>query len=297
MSHILIAGLVNIETTLKIKEFPVKYFPIDYPFFGIKTSVSGVALNIPKALSALGDKVKVISLIGTDREATWVRDTFTENGWDTVYLLSDLTETPRSVILYDETGKRQIHCDLKDYQEKSYTEEFFDEPLNNCRIAIVCNSNFCRPLLRAAKKKGVLIATDTHVLSDVNDEYNKEFLQNADILFLSDERLPCAPNDFITKLKETYNVKIIVIGLGEKGSMLYDREDDSIRIIDAVYTRPVKNTIGAGDALLSSFIHYYSKGHSSFDALKRATIFASHKIGETGAASGFLTEAELEEYY
>ncbi len=34
MSKILVSGLVNTETTVKIKEFPIPYFPIDYPFFG-----------------------------------------------------------------------------------------------------------------------------------------------------------------------------------------------------------------------------------------------------------------------
>jgi ribokinase len=33
MSKILVSGLVNTETTVKIKEFPIPYFPIDYPFF------------------------------------------------------------------------------------------------------------------------------------------------------------------------------------------------------------------------------------------------------------------------
>lgn len=33
MNNILVAGLINIETTLKIDEFPVKYSPVDYNFY------------------------------------------------------------------------------------------------------------------------------------------------------------------------------------------------------------------------------------------------------------------------
>ena len=55
MKKILVSGLINTETTVKIKEFPIEYFPIDYPFFGVNTRVSGVAYNIAKALSTLGD--------------------------------------------------------------------------------------------------------------------------------------------------------------------------------------------------------------------------------------------------
>jgi ribokinase len=47
--------------------------------------------------------------------------------------------------------------------------------------------NFCRPLLERAKKYKKDIATDIHVISDIKDEYNKDFMQAANILFMSDE--------------------------------------------------------------------------------------------------------------
>lgn len=50
MKKILVSGLINTETTVKIKSFPIEYFPIDYPFFGVNTRVSGVAYNLVKAL-------------------------------------------------------------------------------------------------------------------------------------------------------------------------------------------------------------------------------------------------------
>jgi len=62
----------------------------------------------------------------------------------------------------------------------------------------------------------------------------------------------------------------------------------------AVDARPIVNTIGAGDALFSAFIHCYAKGENPHQALKKAIAFASWKIGEKGAADGFLTEAALE---
>ena len=35
MSKILVAGLVNVEVTCKVDEFPIRYEPIDYNFFGL----------------------------------------------------------------------------------------------------------------------------------------------------------------------------------------------------------------------------------------------------------------------
>ena len=50
----------------------------------------------------------------------------------------------------------------------------------------------------------------------------------------------------------------------------------------------------AGDALFSCFLHYYAKGEEPTNALHKAITFASYKIGDNGAANGFLSEKGLE---
>jgi sugar/nucleoside kinase (ribokinase family) len=64
-------------------------------------------------------------------------------------------------------------------------------------------------------------------------------------------------------------------------------------IYKAVKTREIVNTIGAGDALFSSFVHFYSKTQNPYEALRKAIVFASYKIGEKCASEGFLGEEEL----
>ena len=63
MARFLIAGLVNVETTLQVRQFPIEYYPIDYPFFGGNTAVSGVAFNIASALHTLGRLVFAFSMM------------------------------------------------------------------------------------------------------------------------------------------------------------------------------------------------------------------------------------------
>jgi ribokinase len=297
MKNVLISGLLNIETTLRIKEFPIPYFPIDYPFFGINSSVSGVAVNIAKAESALGDEVSVLSMLGNDEEGNRIIEDLQREGIRTDYIKRELEKSPASIVLFDQEGKRQIYCDLKDVQDKSYRTKEAKEALERCDIAVICNTNFNRELLKEAKRMGKLIATDVHVLGDINDDYNRDFMEAADILFLSDENIKGSHQDFLKKLKDTYDVKIIVLGRGGKGSMIYIREEDTIYEMEAVTVRKVVNTVGAGDALFSAFIHYYIKGIHPIESLKRAQIFAAYKIGFNGAATGFLGEKELEEIF
>ena len=295
--NILISGLFNIETTVQIKSFPIAYFPIDYPYFGVNSSVSGVAVNVAKAEKMLGNEVNVLSIVGKDFEGDTIINNMKLEGFETNYIKRDMEKSPATVILFDEEGKRQIYCDLKDIQEKDYKMSDAEAALDMCDIAVICNINFNRDLLKAAKNKGKIIATDVHVLGDIKDEYNKDFMEAADILFLSDENIEGEHKQFITKIKDTYNVKIIVLGRGKQGAMLYIREEDAIYEMKAVTLGKVVNTAGAGDALFSAFINYYVKGFSPLEALKRAETFASYKIGFNGASTGFIEEETLEEIY
>lgn len=294
---ILVSGLINIETTLKIKEFPINYYPIDYPFFGIQSQVAGVAYNLAKSFQTLGDEVELVSYVGNDDEGKRILNRLKEDQIDNKYIMQELKETPASIILYDVNGKRQIYCDLKDIQDRKMTYPRMDDQIEACDMIIACNSNFNRLLIKRAKELHKTIATDVHVLSDIEDDYNREFMQYADILFFSDELLPCSPSSFIDMLKGKYSCKIYVVGMGAKGAMLYDSIEDKKYFQEAVKLGPVVNTVGAGDALFSSFLHYYGKGFSPIESLKRAQIFAAIKIGYNGASIGFCNEAELEKVY
>lgn len=293
MKKILISGLVNTETTVRVRQFPVEYYPVDYPFFGVNTAVSGVAYNIALALTTLGDRVKLLSMTGQDFQAEYIKNELESKGIATEHIKQCLKETPSSVVLYDETGKRQIYCDLKDIQESAC--EFSDEQLKDADLVVACNINFNRELLRKAKQMGKTIATDVHVLGNVFDDYNRDFMEAADILFLSDEAVGENYQSFLMELARVYCPRVIVMGRGGKGAAMYLRDEDRIIELPAVQVGAVVNTVGAGDALFSAFLHYFAKGLEPLECLKRAQVFASAKIGTSGASRGFVTEQRIEE--
>lgn len=289
---VFVSGLLNIETTIKVRKFPIEYYPIDYPFFGIHSSVSGVGYNLAKAFLRLGDEVNLLSYIGKDTEGGIVSKRLQEDGISLANIISELDSTPVSCVLFDEEGKRQIYCDLKDIQEQSARYEKIKD-IEDSELFVICNTNFNRELIKNMKDRGKLIATDVHVIGNVYDEYNSEFMKYSDILFFSDENLPCAPAAFIHNVRQVYGKKIIVIGMGKKGALLCDEQDEIFQF-DAVVCEKVCNTVGAGDALFSSFLHFYMKGYSAYNSLVRAEIFAAIKIGFNGAAEGFSDEETIE---
>ena len=292
--NVLVSGLVNIETPVSVRGFPINYYPIDYPFFGIGMNVGGVGYNAAKALKTLGDDVTFVSFIGNDITGNIIEETLHNDGIETKYLQRTLDCSAQSVALVEPSGCRQIYCDLKDIQNRRLDCSSVRAEIENADTVVCCNINFNRTLLHEAKRLGKRIATDVHVLSDINDEYNREFLECADIVFLSDEGLPCSPHDFLTALKNQYGMSIIVLGQGSSGATLYERSSDNITHYDCVPCSHVVNTVGAGDALFSAFVHFYSKGLPAADSLLRAQTFASEKIKHNGASIGFLTEEEVE---
>jgi sugar/nucleoside kinase (ribokinase family) len=125
MAKILVSGLINIETTVRVDEFPVTYVPSRYPFFGVNSTVSGVGYNITKALTTLGHEVRFLSLVGDDMHGQWVQQSIRDLGVDTHYVLPTMQGTSQSVILYTPNGQRMIHVDLKDAQDQTYPIKTF----------------------------------------------------------------------------------------------------------------------------------------------------------------------------
>lgn len=295
MAKIIVAGLINIETTVKIDGFPIDYTPVRYPFFGVRSTVSGVGLNISKALTILGHEVDFLSIIGKDYAGDVVRAELKNIGVSDKHVLSLLNETAQSAIFYDDSGKRMISTDLKNIQETNYPLAHLD--LENADLAVLCNINYSRPMLQRAKDAGIPIATDVHTISSLDDDYNRDYMTAADILFMSDEALPTSPENWVRQIWEHYGTPIIGIGLGAKGALLAVKDSESIDIIPAKALRPIVNTIGSGDALFSAFVHSYLESKDPHLAMQKAVLFAGYKIGDRGAAEGFMTAKQLEKAY
>lgn len=292
MKRILVSGLLNIETTAAVNSFPIEYQPIDYSFFGVNSAPSGVGLNIASALTTLGDNVSLLSICGNDISGDIIRESLKQRSISSENILPVLEQTPQSVVLYNKSGKRQIICDLKNVQDLEYDINIFKAAAKKCDCLCLCNINFSRSMLSEAKSMGKQVITDVHVISDLDDEYNRDFMQYSDILFMSSENLNNI-KEFVINIERKFGNSIIVVGMGSLGSLLYTKHDNTFREIPAFKTRKPVNTIGAGDALLSGFTHFYIGGYSPYDSLRLASVFASYKIGDKSASSGFLSESEL----
>jgi ribokinase len=293
MAHILVSGLINIETSLYVDSFPITYNPARYPFFGINSRISGAGYNIAKALTTLENQVTFLSIVGQDFVAQQIRVALAADRLSDQFVLGLLDNTVQSVIIYDRNGRQQIHLDLKNVQQQLYPEAVFEAMMPDCELFALCNVHFSRPFLAKAQKTGKLIATDVHVVHRLDDEYNHDFMQAANILFMSDELLHTSPESWANNVLGRYSPDILVIGMGAKGALLCVKKDNFMERFPSVQIRPIINTAGAGDALFAAFIHVYMESRDPYQAMKQAIVFASYKIGSVSSADGFLNRQAL----
>ena len=295
MGKIFVSGLLNIEHSLKVDSFPIEYSPIEYPFFGVNSTISGVGYNIYKALTTLGSEVDLYSIIGDDNNGSLIKTALIKEGVNVKHIKTlDDEQTPESVIIYDKDGNRKIYCDLKNIQNTSLDPD--DINYDEYSFAIITNINFNRALLPEFKKHGIKIVVDVHVLTDIDDPYNLEFMEYADFLFLPNEGYKGREYTFLQDIHDKYRNKLIIMGCGDQGAIGYYGEDRYSFYQKAVAPLGVSNTVGAGDALLSAFVHFWSKGYGDEASLKAAVTFAGLKISQSGGSNGFVDEETLKKY-
>jgi len=243
--------------------------------------------------------VRLLSLVGQDDAGILTHQILNHLGLPSHFVPRALPQTCHSTILYDPEGRRMIFTDLKEIQQQDYPPPLFEEAIVGCELAVLCNINYSRRFLPRVKNAGIPLASDVHAIASLDDDYNRDFMAAADILFMSHERLPAAPEQFARQVMARYQSRILVIGLGAEGALLAVREEKRVKLeqMPAQTLRPVINTVGAGDALFSAFLHSYSQDSDPRLALQKAILFAGYKIGSSGAATGFLQAPALETFY
>ncbi|MBQ2937048.1 MAG: carbohydrate kinase family protein [Lachnospiraceae bacterium] len=297
MSRFMVAGFIQIETIVKVDELPVPYFQFCSVPDMIDTNVGGCGYNESMALTWLGNEVDFMSMVGKGLNTNKVYEQLVSSGVTLKmdYVLPRLESMPSSVILYH-NGKKQTFEDVKDIRTVPYDYELFERQIQDKDMVLISSCNFCRPVIELAEKYHKPLAVNVRSMRKEKVVQKGDFLKAADILYISDDELDGDPYDCIRMCRKEFDPEIVIIGIGSKGVILYTKKDNSILEYKPVKTNEIVNTIGAGNALFSAFLHYYVKTGDAHDAIKNALLFASYKIGFLGTSNGFMTEEQIEQW-
>ncbi|MEV4756871.1 carbohydrate kinase family protein [Micromonospora sp. NPDC049559] len=290
-SKIVVAGVASLAVHLAVEEFPVRYTPVSTPAW-METGPGGAGAQIAGILRALGDDVDLCTVVGPDPAGSLVRAQLRAAGLDGPGVV-DGPASSQTVVLVAPDGRRMVYPHLATVNAVRYPEELFAQAVTGADLAILTNTDFVRRLLPSAVLRGVPIAVDVNVIADVNEEYYRPWLDVADVIFCSDERLPCPPPEWIARVLTRYpGAAIAAVGCGSRGSLLGLRDGRLVRA-GAVAPLGVRNTSSAGDSLFAAFLHGWLATGNPVEALADAVVLAGWRIGHRQPTSVLLSEAEL----
>lgn len=298
MGKFLVAGIVQIETIVKVATLPLPYKKVNSAPKTIFTAVGGDAYNSSIALKWLGDTVDFMSLVGEQQNLDVIANASKDISISTDHVLRRLEDTPTAVVLYAADGTQQIYEDIKNIRDVSYDIDLYEKAVKESDVVVLANANFCRPLLKLAKENHKPVAVNIRSLNAKNKPYNADFLSAADIIYISDDDIEKGmdPYEYVKAITKEFDPEILVLGCGAKGAILYQKKDNSYVNYKTVKTTEIVNRLGAGNALFSCFLHYYFKTGDAREAIKNAQLFASYKIGYVGTSNGFMTEEQIEQW-
>src|ERR1700690_742180 len=278
-SKIVVAGVTSLYMAVGVEGFPLQYSPTASPAW-MRSGVTGAAGHIAQALTALGDDVQLCTVIGDDMAGNVIQAHLRDRGLLGEGVIGSAASS-LGVVLVAQDGSRMGYPYLAAVNAVEYPVEVFYRCAREADLAVMTNARFVQPLIPHADRLGVPIAVDVHLISDPDDDHNRPWLEVADIVFCSHERLPCTPAEWVAQVFARYpGCYIAGVGRGADGCSLGLR-DGTLLEINAIAPRGVVSTAGAGDALFASFLHSWVATGNPVDALESGGLCAGWKFGDS----------------
>jgi sugar/nucleoside kinase (ribokinase family) len=291
MARIVVVGVASLYMAAGVGEFPLERAPGAVPDW-MRAGVTGSATHVAKVLGTLGDEVRLCTLVGSDPAGMAVRADLRASGLFGEGVV-DAGATSLGVVLVAPDGSRMGLPYTAAVNAVGYPAETFRRLAAGADLAVLTSARFTRPLIRYAEQLSVRVAVDVHLISDIGDSRSQPWLEAADIVFCSHERLPCEPEEWVARVFARYpGCEVVGIGRGADGATLGLRDGTLVRA-EAVVPRGMVSTSGAGDALFASFLHGWLATGNPVGALQMAVLHAGWKLGDPMPGTTSLTEAEL----
>jgi sugar/nucleoside kinase (ribokinase family) len=205
---------------------------------------AGKALN----LATLGASVTLRTLVGTDPEASWIRQRLDRAGLEVIAETAD-GPSEQHLNLMTAVGERlSIYLDVPELGTELYAERTL-AALDGCDLAVIDLAEHSRSLLDEARRRGKQVWCDIHDYNGT-DSFHRDFIEAADVLFLNDDGL----EDPLLFMQERVRAgaSTVVCTHGAAGATAVTAAETvhvpAAPVIDIV------DTNGAGDAFLAGYL-------------------------------------------
>lgn len=252
----------------------------------------GSALNTAVGLRKLGSDPLLIANVGTDDRGIYLAKFIEEEGIILNGVKTIDGETGYCIVVRDVKGNVLILSKLNVAEPLNIGDErmeLFNE-VDHVHLTSLSMESF-RNILGTLGNIGLnfTLSWDIgRVTAKQGWESIKHYLRYFKILFLSLRELEHVFRDRvmrdISKELRNYFKGVLIVKKGRKGVAIYTEDG---RVIEAYVAQPVivKDSLGAGDAFASCYIHYSLKGFDEEEVARRCVVFAALKVGYEGGSS------------
>jgi sugar/nucleoside kinase (ribokinase family) len=250
-ARVFIVGPVSWNLIVNVAEFPA---PEAHTLFAQRyhETLGGTSAGKALNLRRLGCDVTVSTLIGDDDVGERIRRELVAAGIDLIVRRS-VNGSERHVNLMDPAGRRMsIYLTLPEAGGPPPDDAAFA----SADAVVVDLADHSRRMLRLARAAGRAIWCDLHNY-DGRSVFHAEFLDAADHLFVSDERL-ADPETFLRE-QIAAGKRLVVCTRGARGAIALVPGGDLIEV-PAEPVDQVVDTNGAGDAFFAGFLAAHLAG-------------------------------------
>lgn len=249
----------------------------------------GVVANFCVGVARMGVKSGFMGSAGADPNGHEIMQNFKKHDMDVGhFFLKEWTKTPINIIVVDSHGSRQILQDP--YMEKNILgpDEILPDYVAKADIfhTDAVNIDATRKCMRIAKEAGKRVSFDLERHVAV---YGLDAIK--DLIEMTDYLLPNR-RGALELTKETdvreaakkllgFGPELVLITLGEEGSLLVTREEEYRQPIYKV--DKVVDTTGAGDCFNATFVSCVYKGMTPKEAANFASASAALSVRKVGA--------------
>lgn len=280
MSSVVVAGVVSVRIACPVEEFPVPYARSRRRPGAVSVRLGSAGWTVARTLQSLGSTVEFATYVGADALGGLAAAGLREHG-----LYGPRTqvcaEQPRVAVLYDQHGRQASTRDTRGVGQLRYPTEVFDTALADCAVAALGTISFTRPLLAVARQRGVPVAVDLQLATDIASSPHQEWMRDTQVLACSHEELTGSATDWITQLWRRFGTPLVLVGCAGDGALLGVRATRQIWHVPASTPRGVRFVSGAGDKLFGAFLHHLAGGIDPVDAVRRAVLVAGWHVGAT----------------
>jgi sulfofructose kinase len=286
-------GHAALDHVWEVQAFPAT--PTKTPARGYRMQGGGMAFNAAIAAARLGARVRLVTRVGDDTAAAYLRDRLQHEGVD-ISAVDTVpgTATSVSAVIVDDHGQRQIYNQRGDAIGSAHA---LDEAVLAGAQAILVDPRWvpgAEAALKWARRHGVLSVLDADVAPQAD-------LQNlvplADWAAFSESGLaswaPGIERGAALDHAVALGARRALVTLGEQGSQ---RSDGRTRIVCPTPVVRPRDTTAAGDVFHGALTLALAEGQDEDGAVRFASAAAALKCERGLGALGAPTRHELEQW-